>query len=561
MAGHGGMGRERRSIERGVRHTPRVRGAQPAERAHVAAPLARDHHILQQAERVEQRHAQRADMHPGARLQLEILGHPPVEGEAEFGAAGIDEARGIAGAIKAFLVERCCGRRVIAEIARRDGQSLDPDFQPVADRRQFHDVVGEGQADGAGTLERACDDGRALRLGRAIFGDHGNAPPGRGDGERLQPPEHILGQPRRAVAEEFEVAEEMVAQPVVGLHRADQFGKEDRRRIIFGQMDFAEVADRLGELSRQRAAVVDIEAGRLVQHVGGQDIIAADMAPRHPRQESAGVRVMVGRFVHRLMLGDDAGQDALRLDHALRLAGRARGKDGLGVGVGGDCRDRGVDRIGRRRREQAGERDRLAAGRGLVGDENEVGLFAQRAHRGQEAAPVVGVDQARAADREAMAQPRIIAARERIIDRYRRIRRAGHLRREVDDHMVGTPARQHHHRCIGADSAVEERLRQRARLAQRVAVAQPPPAAGRSVRQQLAPRDEGTIGKAPRAVGEQVRYRRPRVGQVVPRRDERGSVAAEFEPAAVRLEGQGGIIHHHPMLCAAARIKPLRAVS
>src|SRR3546814_3431912 len=86
----------------------------------------------------------------------------------------------------------------------------------------------------------------------------------------------------------------MVAQSGVGLQRAYQLRKEDWRRIIFGEEDLAQVADRLGELSRQRPAVVDIEARRLVKHVGWQRVVAADMAPRHPRKEDARLRFMVG---------------------------------------------------------------------------------------------------------------------------------------------------------------------------------------------------------------------------------------------------------------------------
>src|SRR3546814_12466008 len=93
------------------------------------------------------------------------------------------------------------------------------------------------------------------------------------------------------------------------------------------------VGDRRGELSRQRPAVVDIEARRLVKHVGWQRVVAADMAPRHPRKEGARLRFMVGLLVHRLVLRDDAGQNALRLDHRLGFAGGARGEDGLGVRV------------------------------------------------------------------------------------------------------------------------------------------------------------------------------------------------------------------------------------
>src|SRR3546814_19191424 len=115
----------------------------------------------------------------------------------------------------------------------------------------------------------------------------------RGHRERLQPAEDILRQSRRAVTQEPEFGKEMVAQSGVGLHRAYQLRKEDWRRIIFGEADLAQVADRLGELSRQRPAVVDIEARPLVKHVGWQRVFAADMAQRHPRKQGARLRSRV----------------------------------------------------------------------------------------------------------------------------------------------------------------------------------------------------------------------------------------------------------------------------
>ena len=123
----------------------RIGDPHPAERAHLAASLARDHDILQQRiECVEQRHAERPDMDPGARRQLEILGHPAVEDKAEFGAIGIDEAGGVAGAIKALVIEGGGGGLAIAEIAGGDGQSLDADLEPPAGGRQLHHIAGKG---------------------------------------------------------------------------------------------------------------------------------------------------------------------------------------------------------------------------------------------------------------------------------------------------------------------------------------------------------------------------------------------------------------------------------
>src|SRR3546814_15232512 len=81
----------------------------------LAAAFADDDDILQQVERVEQRHAQRADMDPCSRQKLEILGYPPVEGESQFRSGGVDEACGVARAIKAFLVECRGGRLGVAQ--------------------------------------------------------------------------------------------------------------------------------------------------------------------------------------------------------------------------------------------------------------------------------------------------------------------------------------------------------------------------------------------------------------------------------------------------------------
>src|SRR3546814_979300 len=76
-------------------------------------------------------------MDPCSRQKLEILGYPPVEGESQFRSGGVDEACGVARAIKAFLVECRGGRLGVAQIAGRHGEPLDANFQTVADRREF----------------------------------------------------------------------------------------------------------------------------------------------------------------------------------------------------------------------------------------------------------------------------------------------------------------------------------------------------------------------------------------------------------------------------------------
>src|SRR3546814_5640693 len=77
----------------------------------------------------------------------------------------------------------------------------------------------------------------------------------------------------------------------------------------------------------------------------------------------------------------------------------------------------------------------------------------------------------------------------------------------------------------------------------------------------FAARDERAVGKASRAIHEQMRDRWPERRQVVAGRDQHRTVAAKFETATIRLEGEGGIVHHHPMRCARRAIKPLRAIS
>src|SRR3546814_18064930 len=112
------------------------------------------------------------------------------------------------------------------------------------------DVCSSDLADRAGGFERAADNRRALCLGSAIFGDDRDTASRRGHRERLQPAEDILRQSRRAVTQEPESGQELVAQSGVGLHRAYQPRKEDWRPIIFGETDLARVTDRTGKLSR-----------------------------------------------------------------------------------------------------------------------------------------------------------------------------------------------------------------------------------------------------------------------------------------------------------------------
>src|SRR3546814_19846573 len=94
------------------------------------------------------------------------------------------------------------------------------------------DVCSSDLADRAGGFERAADNRRALWLGSAIFGDDRDAASRRDHRERLQPAEDILRQSRRAVTQEPEFDQEMVAQSGPGLHRAYNIPDEDRRRGI-----------------------------------------------------------------------------------------------------------------------------------------------------------------------------------------------------------------------------------------------------------------------------------------------------------------------------------------
>ena len=127
----------------------------------------------------------------------------------------------------------------------------------------------------------------------------------------------------------------------------------DRRR------DLLRLRAVCGNRAGQRLAVVDIERAAIVEHQVEIVVAAEGVAPRQPVDD------------HRRLVGDEGeagaqhrlvrAQHALGVDDALGLAGRARGEQEFGDGVGADLGVRGVDRGGRLGREQIGERRGEAA--------------------------------------------------------------------------------------------------------------------------------------------------------------------------------------------------------
>ena len=76
------------------------------EKPDLVAVVAGHHRVLdQRRHRRERREAQPADVHPGSRAQLEVLGDAAVEDDALRRIARILEAGGVAGAQQALVVE------------------------------------------------------------------------------------------------------------------------------------------------------------------------------------------------------------------------------------------------------------------------------------------------------------------------------------------------------------------------------------------------------------------------------------------------------------------------
>ena len=182
-------------------------------------------------------------------------------------------------------------------------------------------------------------------------------------GQRLQPLPAGLRQRGAGVEDHAQALEEAPRQRVVGFEQGQQHVAAARHVEVDRRLHLAQVAHRLLDQPGRRPALVDVQRAAVAQHHVQVVVAAEGVAPRQPVHQ------------HRLLVLEEApglrdhllvgAQHAVGVDHHLRVAGRARGQQVLGMRVGRDglegrahCRALGRAQQAARRPVRRGSRRR-----------------------------------------------------------------------------------------------------------------------------------------------------------------------------------------------------------
>ena len=219
-----------------------------------------------------------------------------------------------------------------------------------------------------------------------------------------------------------------LAQRRVDLERVGDLLEALRHVEVDRRRDLAQVAQRLADQRRRRLAFVDVERAAVVEDEADVVVAAEGVVPGQPVDQH---RRLLGE--RREALADHLlvrAQHALRVDHALGQLGRSGGEQELGDRVGADARVRGVDRGGRRGREQR-RRTRSCRALSSVPSARTTGVSRRHDRRDRLAVRRPAREhQARRQHAEDVAQLAVVLRDERIRRRDRRERHAGEHRAE-----------------------------------------------------------------------------------------------------------------------------------
>ncbi len=214
-----------------------------------------------------------------------------------------------------------------------------------------------------------------------------------------------------------------------------------------GRPDVAQVAHRRLDGAGQRLALVDVERAAVVEHHAEIVVAAEGVIPRRPVDQHWR---LVGNkrhaaADHRLV----GAQHQLRVDHAFRLAGRARGEENFCDGFGADFGVRGFDRGGRRRSAEVGEQRRLAVRRRISRDGDLDILSHRRGDRAGKRRAVGGEDKTRRENVDDGFEFLEILREQRVRHRDRRIRNADMHGGKANERMLDVVAGQNRDRPLG----------------------------------------------------------------------------------------------------------------
>src|SRR6266498_1637379 len=233
----------------------------------------------------QQRRAQRANTHPGAGGQLEILGDAAVEAQASLRCGLVDQADGVAGSVEPLVVEGR-GREVWPSmVARRHIGAPHADLELVADRRELQPDARQRHADAVGAARGEVRGRRRRRcLGR---------PPRRGHlrrraqprGQPLDPVPQLLRQRGRGEEDDAQPREEPPGQLGVLLKRGDQGRVAGGDVEVDRRADIAEVAQRPLPQTRRGPAIVDPQTAAVGEHHVEVVAAAEGVTPRQPVEQ------------------------------------------------------------------------------------------------------------------------------------------------------------------------------------------------------------------------------------------------------------------------------------
>ena len=179
---------------------------------------------------------QHAGMHPGSRVQLEVLGDPAVEQQPLGRVVRVLEPHAVTELEKAILVERRFGEIGAAEIARGDGRALAADLHFLGHRREL-DLHPRGRhAHIAGAVDDPVGRGNHRRgFGRTKGRRHDDPFADRVQCQFLQALPQILRQRRGRVEDEAQILEEGLAQLPVLLEIRHQHAVADGHVVMGGR--------------------------------------------------------------------------------------------------------------------------------------------------------------------------------------------------------------------------------------------------------------------------------------------------------------------------------------
>ena len=280
----------------------------------------------------------------------------------------------------------------------------------------------------------------------------------------------MLRQPRAGIEQQLDLAEEMLAQLLVGLKKWQQHLVPLGHIEIHGRRNLLEIGHGFFNLPRQRFAVVNVERAAVIQHAIKIVIAAESVVPRRPVEQHRRRIVKKRQRVRNLALV--AGEHALGVDDAFGVAGGAGGKQEFGDGVWRHCRIRRIDGgSGYGTREVSVQTRGPANGR--VGRDHDLGVRRyRRGDSGTKRLAISGEHQTGIQQRDDMTQLFKVFRHQRIGHRDRRVGNAHVHGSEAEQRVLEIVAGENDQRALRRELAVEQRLRECAHLVQRHAVTQ-----------------------------------------------------------------------------------------